>query len=235
MESLTSPLIETRELTKLYPRKREAPVEAVSGVNLRIFGGEFLAIVGRSGCGKTTLLNLIGALDRPTSGIVMFENKDLGGFSSRDLALLRRQKVGFIFQAFNLLPALTALENIEVALAPTHMSREERKEKSKALLELFELTDKANHLPLELSAGQQQKVAIARAVANDPPIILADEPTGEMDPITGREIVGKLVELNQKLNVTAVVASHGSFPYEVANRVLFMKDGKIVSKEEAGY
>jgi putative ABC transport system ATP-binding protein len=143
--------------------------------------------------------------------------------------------VGFIFQTFNLLPALTALENIEVALAPTHMSREEREEKAKILLSLFELTDKANHLPLELSAGQQQKVAIARAVARDPPVILADEPTGEMDPTTGGEIVAKLVELNQKRNVTIVVASHGAFPYEVASRVLFMKDGKIVSKEEAGY
>lgn len=235
MGALTDPLIETRELTKTYPRKREAPVVAVNGVNIRIFRGEFLAIVGRSGCGKTTLLNLIGALDRPTSGAVIFENKNLGAFSHRDLALLRRQKVGFVFQTFNLLPALTAFENIEVALAPTQMSRDERREKAKSLLESLELMDKAEHLPLELSVGQQQKVAIARAMARDPPLILADEPTGEMDPVTGGEIASKLVELNQKHNVTVVVTSHGAFPYELARRVLFMKNGKIVSQEQAGY
>jgi len=235
MEALTDPLIETRELTKIYPRKREAPVVAVNGVNIRIFSGEFLAIVGRSGCGKTTLLNLIGALDRPTSGAVIFKNKNLGAFSQRDLALLRRQKVGFIFQTFNLLPALTAFENIEVALATMQMSRDERRQKAKTLLESLELMDKAEHLPLELSAGQQQKVAIARAMARDPPLILADEPTGEMDPVTGGEIASMLVELNQKHNVTVVVTSHGTFPYKLAKRVLFMKDGKIVSQEQAEY
>jgi len=235
METLTSPLIETKELTKLYPRKREHPVVALSKVNLRIFSGEFLAIVGRSGCGKTTLLNIIGALDRPTLGTVIFENKDLGHLSNRDLALFRRQKVGFIFQTFNLLPALTVLENIEVALATTHMSSDEQKEKAKTLLKLFGLMDKASHLPLELSVGQQQKVAIARAVARDPPLILADEPTGEMDTMTGSEIMAKLVELNQKHNVTVVVASHSSFSSNQANRTLFMKDGKIVSREDAGY
>lgn len=235
MENQTNPLIETKELTKVYPRKREAPVNALSNVNLKIFRGEFLAIVGRSGSGKTTLLNLLGTLDRPTLGKVIFEDKDLGKFSNRDLALLRRQKIGFVFQTFNLLPALTVLENIEVALVPTQMSRYEQKEKAKTLLKLFELTDKADHLPLELSVGQQQKVAIARAVARDPPLILADEPTGEMDSMTGEEIVAKLVELNQKYSVTLVVSSHGTFPYKLASRVLFMKSGTIVSQEEAGY
>lgn len=235
METLTGSLIEAKDLTKVYPRKRENPVKAVNGVNLEIFSGEFLAIVGRSGCGKTTLLNLIGALDRPTSGKVMFEGKDLSDFSVRDLALLRRQKIGFVFQTFNLLPALTALENIEIALAPTRMSRDERKEKAKTLLQLFELMDKADNLPLELSAGQQQKIAIARALARDPPLVLADEPTGEMDPVTGGEIVAKLVELNQKYHVTVVVVSHGTFTYNVASRVLFMKDGKVVSQVEAEY
>lgn len=235
METVSTPLIETRELTKVYLRKKEAQVKAVDEVNLKVHSGEFLAIVGRSGSGKTTLLNLIGALDRPTSGTVIFEGKDLGDLSNKELALLRRQKVGFVFQTFNLLPALTALENIEVALARTSMSREERREKSRTLLEIFELKNRADHLPLELSIGQRQKLAIARALARDPVLILADEPTGEIDPIAGREIVTKLVELNRKYNVTLVVASNGAFPFNLAKRVLFLRDGRLVSQEEAGY
>ena len=235
METAGTPLIETRELTKVYLRKSEVQIKAVDGVNLKIYRGEFLAIVGRSGSGKTTLLNLIGTLDRPTSGAVIFEGRDLCDLSNRDLSLLRRQKVGLVFQTFNLLPALTALENIEVALAPTRMSKEERQEKARTLLDIFELTDRADRLPLELSVGQQQKLAIARALINDPVLILADEPTGEMDPITGREIVAKLVELNRNYNVTLVVTSHGTFPCNQVDRVLFLKDGRLVSKEEAGY
>ena len=235
METASTPLIETRELTKVYLRKSEVQIKAVDGVNLKIYRGEFLAIVGRSGSGKTTLLNLIGTLDRPTSGAVIFEGRDLCDLSNRDLTLLRRQKVGLVFQTFNLLPALTALENIEVALAPTRMSKEERQEKARTLLDIFELTDRADRLPLELSVGQQQKLAIARALINDPVLILADEPTGEMDPITGREIVAKLVELNRNYNVTLVVTSHGTFPCNQVDRVLFLKDGRLVSKEEAGY
>jgi len=235
METASTPLIETRELTKVYLRKSEVQIKAVDGVNLKIYRGEFLAIVGRSGSGKTTLLNLIGTLDRPTSGEVIFEGRDLCDLSNRDLTLLRRQKVGLVFQTFNLLPALTALENIEVALAPTRMSKEERQEKARTLLDIFELTDRADRLPLELSVGQQQKLAIARALINDPVLILADEPTGEMDPITGREIVAKLVELNRNYNVTLVVTSHGTFPCNQVDRVLFLKDGRLVSKEEAGY
>jgi len=235
MEIKNNPLIETRDLAKVYLRKSGSSIKALDGVNLQIFAGEFLAIVGRSGSGKTTLLNLIGALDRPTSGKVTFEGKNLSDLSDRDLALLRRQKVGFIFQTFNLLPALTALENIEVALIHSRMSKEEISEKAATMLNLFKLTDKSNQLPLELSVGQQQKVAIARALAKDPALILADEPTGEMDPITGEEIVAKLVELNEKTKVTIIVASHGTFPYNQVDRTLFIKDGKIVSQKEAGY
>ena len=235
MKTASTPLLETRELTKVYLRKSEVQVKAVDNVNLKIYRGEFLAIVGRSGSGKTTLLNLIGTLDRPTSGAVIFEGRDLCDLSNRDLTLLRRQKVGLVFQTFNLLPALTALENIEVALAPTRMSKEERQEKARTLLDIFELTDRADRFPLELSVGQEQKLAIARALINDPVLILADEPTGEMDPITGREIVAKLVELNRNHNVTLVVTSHGAFPCNQVDRVLFLRDGRLVSKEEAGY
>jgi putative ABC transport system ATP-binding protein len=228
-------LIETRNLGKVYFRKNSPPIKALDGVNLKVFAGEFLALVGRSGSGKTTLLNLIGALDRPTSGEVLFDGKSLGDFSNRDLALLRREKIGFVFQTFNLLPSLTVLENVESALVHSLMSKNEITEKVATMLEFFDLTDKSSMLPLDLSVGQQQKVAIARALVKNPVLILADEPTGEMDPIAGREIVAKLVELNRKSKVTMIIASHGAFPYTQTDRTLFIKDGKIVSQKEAGY
>jgi putative ABC transport system ATP-binding protein len=228
-------LIETRNLGKVYFRKNSPPIKALDGVNLKVFAGEFLALVGRSGSGKTTLLNLIGALDRPTSGEVLFGGKSLGDFSNRDLALLRREKIGFVFQTFNLLPSLTVLENVESALVHSPMSKNQITEKVATLLEFFDLTAKSSMLPLDLSVGQQQKVAIARALVKNPVLILADEPTGEMDPIAGREIVAKLVELNRKPKVTMIIASHGAFPYTQTDRTLFIKDGKIVSQKEAGY
>lgn len=228
-------LIETRDLTKSYSRKNGSQIKALDGVNIEVFAGEFLAVTGRSGSGKTTLLNLIGALDRPTSGEVLFEGKSLSDFSNRGLALLRREKIGFIFQTFNLLPALTVLENVEAALVHSPMSKNEIAEKVAALLEFFELTDKSSMLPLELSVGQQQKAAIARALVKDPLIILADEPTGEMDPIAAREIITKLVELNQKSRVTTVVVSHAEIPHNPADRTIFIKDGKVVPQKEAGY
>ena len=228
-------LIEMRDLTKSYSRKKGSQIKALDEVNLEVFTGEFLAVVGRSGSGKTTLLNLIGALDRPTSGEVLFEGKRLSDFSNQGLALLRREKIGFIFQTFNLLPALTVFENVASALVHSPMSKNKITEKISASLEFFDLTDKSSMLPLELSVGQQQKVAIARALVKDPTVILADEPTGEMDPITGKEIVAKLVELKRNSKVTLVVASHGTFPYTQADRTLFIKDGRIVSQKEAGY
>ena len=228
-------LIETRNLGKVYFRKNSPPIKALDGVNLKVFAGEFLALVGRSGSGKPTLLNLIGALDRPTSGEVLFDGKSLGDFSNRDLALLRREKIGFVFQTFNLLPSLTVLENVESALVHSLTSKNEITEKVATMLEFFDLTDKSSMLPLDLSVGQQQKVAIARALVKNPVLILAGEPTGEMDPIAGREIVAKLVELNRKSKVTMIIASHGAFPYTQTDRTLFIKDGKIVSQKEAGY
>ena len=235
MESKNPLIIETKDLSKVYSERCGSYVRAVSGVNLQVCSGEFLAIIGRSGSGKTTLLNLIGALDRPTSGSVVFEAKNLSKFSNRELALLRRDRVGFVFQTFNLLPALTVFENIESALIHSQLSTPERERKVGTLLDLFDLSDKAGRLPLELSVGQRQKVGIARALVNDPVIVLADEPTGEMDPISGNEIVNKLAELNRNSKVTLIVASHGTFPYHKADRTLFIRDGRIVSKKEAGY
>lgn len=235
MTTKSSPLIETKNLGKVYFRKNSPPIKALDGVNLEVSAGEFLVVVGSSGSGKTTLLNLIGTLDRPTSGEVFFEGAHLGDFSNRDLALLRREKIGFVFQTFNLLPSLTVCENVMSALVHSPMSKDEITQKVISLLDFLDLTDKSSMLPLDLSAGQQQKVAIARALVKDPVLILADEPTGEMDPKAGEEIMAKLVELNQKSKVTMVVVSHGTFLQNLANRTLFLKDGKIVSQKDAGY
>jgi putative ABC transport system ATP-binding protein len=229
------PLIEASNLIKAYSRKNRLPIKALDGITLEVSAGEFLVVVGRSGSGKTTLLNIIGALDRPTSGEVLFEGKSLVNFSNQDLAILRREKIGFVFQTFNLLPSLTVLENVEAALIHSPLPKSEVTEKVTALLESFDIADKSAMLPLELSVGQQQKVALARALVKDPVLILADEPTGEMDPMAGKDIAAKFVELNRKSETTTVVVSHGAFPYNQADRVLFLKDGKIVSEKEAGY
>jgi putative ABC transport system ATP-binding protein len=235
MTSKNSPLVQTIDLTKKYLQKNGSSIRALDRINLEVFAGEFLAIIGRSGSGKTTLLNLIGALDKPTSGQIIFEHKNLGDYSNRDLALLRRQRVGFVFQTFNLLPSLTVSENVESALIHSRVSKQMMAEKVARWLSFFDLSDKGHRLPLELSVGQQQKVAIARALVKDPVLILADEPTGEMDPITAKEILAKMVELNRMSKVTMVVVSHGTFLCDEADRTLFLKDGAIVSQKEAGY
>jgi ABC-type lipoprotein export system ATPase subunit len=235
MVTQTSPLIETRDLVKIYYRKNSPPIKALDGINVKIHPGEFLALIGSSGSGKSTFLNLIGALDRPTSGEVIFEGKSLKNFSNSDLTLFRREKIGFIFQTFNLLPSMTVKENVESALIHSNISQEEIENKVAVLLNSLDLSDKYDRLPLELSVGQQQKASIARAIVKAPTLILADEPTGEMDPIAGKEIVQKLIELNKKSKVTLIVASHGTFPYDQADRTLFIKEGTLVSQKEAGY
>jgi putative ABC transport system ATP-binding protein len=225
------PIVETRKVSKIYNHGANS-VKAVDSVDLEVSQGEFLAIVGRSGAGKTTLLNLIGALDIPSSGTVLLDGVDVSKVSTKEMALIRRKKIGFVFQNFNLLPALTVFENLEIALATTEMPIEEQKKRIRDLLSFFELEEKMDCLPNELSLGQQQRVAIARALVNNPYLILADEPTGEVDSITAKGVVDKLVELNQKFGITLIVATHGSFPYKVAKRVLFMKDGRIIPFEE---
>jgi putative ABC transport system ATP-binding protein len=223
----TQPLIQAKALTRTYSLKNRPPIKALDNVDLEVATGEFIAVVGRSGSGKTTLLNLIGALDRPTSGQILFSGKDLSGFSNRELALFRREKIGFVFQTFNLLPTLTVKENIETALIKSKMPKTEINKKMVEMLAFFELSDKADRLPLELSVGQQQKAALARALIKDPTVILADEPTGEMDPIAGKEILEKLLELNKKAGVTVIVASHGTSLQKQADRTVFLNAGKI--------
>lgn len=177
------------KLTKEYFRKDGSLVKALDGINLIVNSGEFLAIVGRSGSGKTTLLNILGALDRPTFGDVILEGKNLKDYSNKELALLRRQKIGFVFQTLNLLPTLTARENIELALVRHQLSSKEINRKVEIWLGFLEIMDEMNSFPHELSVGQQQKVAIARALVEDPVLVFADEPTAEMDPVTERKIM----------------------------------------------
>ena len=228
-------LIEADNLGKVFLRNNSAPVKALEGINLEAFRGEFLVIVGRSGSGKTTLLNLLGALDRPSTGEVRFEGRNLGKLSNQELALLRREKIGFIFQTFNLLPSLTVFENVESGLVRNVIPRDQVHRRIMELLDVLELTEMCNRLPLELSVGQQQKVAVARAIIKNPALILADEPTGEMDPIAGGEIMEKLIDLTRKARATLVMASHGTFTLSDADRSLFIKSGRIVSREESGY
>ena len=229
------PLLETQKLTKEYFRKDGSLVKALDGINLKVNSGEFLAIVGRSGSGKTTLLNILGALDRPTFGDVILEGKNLKDHSNKELSLLRRQKIGFVFQTFNLLPTLTARENIELALVRHQLSSKEIKRKVEIWLGFLEIMDEMNSFPHELSVGQQQKVAIARALVKDPILILADEPTGEMDPLSGKEIIKKLLELKNKYKVTLIFATHSPFSYKLADRVLFITDGEFVPKNKSQY
>lgn len=229
------PFLETCQLKKHFFRRDGSIVKALDGIDLSVCSGEFLGIVGRSGSGKTTLLNILGALDRPTSGDVFLEGRNLRNYSNKGLALLRRNEIGFVFQTFNLFPTLTARENIELALVHHEISEAERNSKVLDLMEFLGIIDKVNDFPSQLSVGQQQKVAIARALVKNPVIVVADEPTAEMDPIIAREIMEKLVEINRKSKVTLIVASHGTSLYDFCNRTLFLKKGKFVSRKETEY
>jgi putative ABC transport system ATP-binding protein len=202
-------------------------VSAVDGVSLAIDAGEFIAIVGPSGSGKTTMLQLLGALDRPTSGEVTFEQTALARMSDPDLARLRRTTLGFIFQQFNLIPTLTARQNIEAAMAPTDIPSARRHERVDELLVQVGLSARAAHLPSQLSGGEQQRVAIARALANEPRVLLADEPTGNLDTATGDEIMALLKELWQRSGLTIVLVTHDRTIASAAPRVVRMRDGRI--------
>jgi len=220
-------LIEAIKLSKIY-NLGETYVHALREVNLSIARGEFVAIIGHSGSGKSTLLHLIGCIEQPTTGSVVIGGKDTGKMSQRALSKLRLHKIGFVFQHFYLLPALTAYENIELPMREAGLRRRERKDRVHGLLSAVGLTDRGRHYPYQLSGGEQQRVAIARALANDPPIILADEPTGELDTRTGTGIVDLLVAINQKYNKTIVVVSHDPEIAQRAERTIEIRDGVVV-------
>ncbi len=202
-------------------------VDALKGISLEIAQGEYVSIMGPSGSGKTTLFNMIGALDKPTEGRVFIDEVDVSQLDAYELAWLRCHKIGYIFQTFNLIQAMTAIENVTLPMIFAGVHRDEYMEKGMMLLELVGLKERAWHRPSELSGGQQQRVAIARALANDPAIILADEPTGNLDLKTGEEIIKLLKNLSRKRGVTIISATHDIKMIDVSDRVVWIRDGLI--------
>jgi putative ABC transport system ATP-binding protein len=218
------------DLLKSYP-SGDGAVAAIDGIDLEIAMGEFVVIAGPSGSGKSTLLTLLGALDRPSGGEVRFENRDLAGRGDGELADLRRDRIGFVFQQFNLIPTLSARENVEVAIAPTGKSAADREATSLAMLERVGLLGRADHLPSQLSGGEQQRVAIARALANDPDVVLADEPTGNLDTKTGDAIIELLYRLWQESGLTVVLITHDPAIAGTAPRLIRLADGRIEAEQ----
>jgi len=223
------PNIRTKDLIKVY-RTGKSEVIALRGLDMQVADGELVAVQGPSGCGKTTLLNLIGGIDRPTAGRIEVDGSNLVDFADGDLVKYRLAKVGFIFQFFNLVPTLTAEENVELPLRLAGKSPSIRAERRKELLELVGMTQRASHRPDELSGGEQQRVAIGVALANDPPLLLADEPTGELDTKTGQEVLDLFRRLNQEFKKTIVVVTHDARVSHIAHRVLEIQDGKILGE-----
>ena len=218
--------VETEDLAKYYTMG-PAIIKALDGINLKIKRGEYVSVMGPSGSGKTTLFNMIGGLDRPTRGRVFIDEVDIAKLDAYELAWLRCRKIGYIFQTFNLIPVLTALENVMLPMIFAGVPREQRLKKATELLERVGLGDRLHHKPAELSGGQQQRVAIARALANDPAIILADEPTGNLDLVTGHRIIELMKELNREKDVTVITATHDLKMIDVSDRIVYLRDGKI--------
>ena len=218
--------VETEDLAKYYYMGKYV-IKALDGVNLKVRRGEYVSIMGPSGSGKTTLFNMIGGLDRPTRGKVYIDEVDISKLDAYELAWLRARKIGYIFQTFNLIPVLTALENVMLPMIFVGTPREQRIKKATELLTIVGLGDRLHHKPGELSGGQQQRVAIARALANDPAIVLADEPTGNLDLQTGLEIINLLRTLNKEKGVTIVTATHDLKMIDVSDRIVYLRDGKI--------
>ncbi|MBD3171695.1 ATP-binding cassette domain-containing protein [Candidatus Bathyarchaeota archaeon] len=219
-------VIELRNLLRYYTMGDET-VKALDGVDLDIGRGEYISIVGPSGSGKTTLFNLIGGLDKPTEGSVFIDGVDISQLDAYELAWLRCRKIGYIFQSFNLMQVLTALENVALPTVFAGTPHDEGLKKAEKLLESVGLKERTNHRPTELSAGQQQRVAIARALANDPAIILADEPTGNLDLQTGMEIIDLLHGLNKTKGLTLIAATHDTKMIKASDRIVWMRDGQI--------
>ncbi len=220
-------IIDIENLSRVYDVGAEQ-VTAVDGVTLQIPPGQFIALVGRSGSGKTTLLNLMAGLDKPTSGKILFEGEDLTEMGEKELTEIRRHKVGFVFQAFGLLPLLSAFENVELPLRISGYGVREREERTREALGIVGLVPRANHRPYELSGGEQQRVAIARAIVTRPPLILADEPTGELDSTNAQSIFGLFREMVETHGITVVAATHDSTLLAMADQVNEMRDGSIV-------
>ncbi len=221
-------IIEVKNVHK-YFKLGETFVHALRGVSLTINQSDFVFIIGPSGSGKSTLLHLLGALDVPTEGAILFEGKNLADLDEDVLSAIRRKKIGFIFQAFNLMQSLTAIDNVTIPLVPAGVKEEVAKKKAAQLMTMLGLKDRIYHTPNQLSGGQQQRVAIARALINDPLIVLADEPTGEVDSQTGNEIFDYLRLMNKKFNKTFVIVTHDTEYIKKGDKVFKIHDGKIVN------
>ncbi|RLG45817.1 MAG: ABC transporter ATP-binding protein [Thermoproteota archaeon] len=218
--------VEVEGLKKYY-KMGNTIVKALDGINMKIYRGEYLSIMGPSGSGKTTLFNMIGGLDRPTAGKVFIDEVDIAQLDAYELAWLRARKIGYIFQTFNLIPVMTAYENVVLPMIFAGVEAEERRRRALELLDRVGLLKFKDHKPYELSGGQQQRVAIARALANNPAIVLADEPTGNLDLETGMEIIKLLKELNEEREVTIITATHDIKMLAVSDRIAWLRDGKI--------
>ena len=221
------PLVAIRDLSKYYIRGDQV-IPVLVDIDLDVYAGDFIALMGPSGSGKSTLLNLIAGIDKPSSGQVRVAGVDIAALSDADLAAWRSANIGFIFQFYNLMPVLSAFGNVELPLQLTSLSRSERRERVQTALALVGLSDRASHLPNELSGGQQQRVAIARALITDPTLIVADEPTGDLDRTTAQEILGLLERLNDELGKTIIMVTHDPKAAEKAHRLVHLEKGVLV-------
>ncbi|MHA1270209.1 MAG: ABC transporter ATP-binding protein [Candidatus Helarchaeota archaeon] len=215
-------ILELKNVSKEY-KLGKIIIKALDNISFSLEEGEFISIVGPSGSGKTTLLNLIGGLDKPTSGTILLNGIDLCKMSERQLTKIRREKIGFVFQFYNLIPVLTAIENIDLPMMAASRKKKERKQRALELLKIVGLEERRNHRPEEMSGGERQRVAIARALANSPSMILADEPTGDLDTTTGEEIIKFL----KNLHVTTLIVTHDPLVAKTTNKIIYLKDGKI--------
>lgn len=223
-------MIQTKTLSKIYTTD-EIETTALNSVNLKIDSGEFVAIMGPSGCGKSTLLNILGLLDNPSAGEFYFLDKEISGFSEKQRADMRKANIGFVFQSFNLIDELTVFENIELPLIYLKVPASERKRRVEEIMNKMEIMHRKKHFPQQLSGGQQQRVAISRAVITKPKLILADEPTGNLDSKNGEEVMNLLTELNEN-GTTIVMVTHSSLDAEYAHRIINLFDGQIVSEHK---
>ncbi len=221
-------LFRLEELSKVY-RTDNVETTALNSINIEVKRGEFVAVMGPSGCGKSTLLNIVGMLDNPNSGSFWFDGQDVAGFSENALSDIRKENIGFIFQSFNLIDELTVRENIELALLYHDVTAAERSKRTDAVMERMEIAHRADHMPAQLSGGQQQRVAVARAVVSEPSLILADEPTGNLDSHNGEEVMELLTELN-KQGATILMVTHSPAHAEYARRDISLLDGEVITE-----